>query len=73
MSLPSSNVNPNSNHNCMIIKDQYPTTEHPCLVQVNYEENKMIYFYPAINFKHGLDRYIGNLVAIFKCKPKLKP
>jgi hypothetical protein len=43
-------------------------------VQINFDKDTG--FYLAKNFQDGLDmqKYTyGNLVAIFKCKPKLKP
>jgi len=41
-------------------------------VQINYKDGD-VEFHIAENFQDGLDSYTGNLVAIFKCKPKLKP
>jgi hypothetical protein len=55
----------------MIINNSFPGESFPCLVQINWTND--IGFYLAENFQDGLDSYNGNLVAIFKCKPKLKP
>jgi hypothetical protein len=58
----------------MIINTTYPSTLNPCIVQINFDKDTG--FYLAKNFQDGLDmqKYTyGNLVAIFKCKPKLKP
>jgi|694.fasta_scaffold17264_18 hypothetical protein len=55
----------------MIINNSFPGESFPCLVQINWTND--IGFYLAENFQDGLDSYTGNLVAIFKCKPKLKP
>ncbi len=56
----------------MISNNSYPNIYFPCVVQINYSDAD-VSFYLAKDFKDGLDSYIGNLVAIFKCKPKLKP
>lgn len=56
------------NINCMVIHNSYPGKQFPCLVQINW--TKETGFYLAENFQDGLDSYTGNLVAIFKCKPK---
>jgi hypothetical protein len=56
----------------MIIHNSFPKEPFPCLVQINWTND--IGFYLAENFQDGLDSYTGGtLVAIFKCKPKLKP
>ena len=56
----------------MVINTTYPSTLNPCLVQINW--GKDTGFYLAENFQDGLDNYNHyNIVAIFKCKPKLKP
>jgi hypothetical protein len=57
----------------MIIQNSFPNEPFPCLVQINW--TKETGFYLAENFQDGLDSYnkLGTLVAIFKCKPKLKP
>ena len=55
--------------NTMVIHNSYPSPMLPCLVQVNYSDGD-IAFHLAENFQDGLDNYMGNLVAIFKCKPK---
>jgi hypothetical protein len=58
----------------MVINTAYPSTLNPCLVQINWCEK--IGFYVVKNFQDGLDlqKYTnGSIVAIFKCKPKLKP
>jgi hypothetical protein len=56
----------------MIIHNSFPKEPFPCLVQINW--TKETGFYLAENFQDGLDSYTGGtLVAIFKCKPKLKP
>jgi hypothetical protein len=58
----------------MIINTTYPSTLNPCLVQINWSEKTG--FFVAKNFQDGVDmqKYIaGTIVAIFKCKPKLKP
>jgi hypothetical protein len=55
----------------MVIHNSYPKEPFPCLVQINWTND--IGFYLAENFQDGLDSYSGTLVAIFKCKPKLKP
>jgi hypothetical protein len=59
----------------MVINNSYPKEPFPCLVQINWTNLKETGFYLAENFQDGLDSYnkLGNLVAIFKCKPKLKP
>jgi hypothetical protein len=56
----------------MISNNSYPNIYCPCVVQINYSDGD-VSFYLAENFQDGLDSYNGNLVAIFKCKPKLKP
>jgi hypothetical protein len=57
--------------NTMVINNSYPREQFPCLVQINWTNSTG--FYLAENFQDGLDSYSGTLVAIFKCKPKLKP
>lgn len=58
----------------MIINTAYPSTLNPCLVQINWYKDTG--FYVAKNYEDGLNmqKYTyGIIVAIFKCKPKLKP
>jgi hypothetical protein len=56
----------------MIFQYSFPKEQLPCLVQINWRKDTG--FYLAKNFQDGLDSYsFYNLVAIFKCKPKLKP
>jgi hypothetical protein len=54
----------------MIFRNSFPTEAFPCLVQINWTNSTG--FFIAKDFQDGLD-YSGTLVAIFKCKPKLKP
>jgi hypothetical protein len=59
--------------NCMVFNNSFPDIYLPCLVQINYKDGDVV-FHLAKNFQDGLDSYGGGtLVAIFKCKPKLKP
>jgi hypothetical protein len=54
----------------MVINNSYPKEQFPCLVQINWTNSTG--FYLAKDLKDGLRSYTGNLVAIFKCKLKLK-
>ena len=56
----------------MVVNTAYPSTFYPYLVQINWDKDTG--FYLAKNFQDVLDSYaFYNIVAIFKCKPKLKP
>jgi hypothetical protein len=62
----------------MKIIHQYPHKEYPWLLQVNYHENKPGWCSADVRFVNvstTIYDYIssGIIVAIFKCKPKLKP
>jgi hypothetical protein len=54
----------------MVLHNSFPNETFHCLVQINWTIGTG--FFIAENFQDGLDSYSGNLVAIFKCKPKLK-
>lgn len=55
----------------MITQYFTPSTDHPCIVQINYPDGD-IGLYPAIDNKDAEDSYSGKIVAIFKPK-NLKP
>jgi hypothetical protein len=62
----------------MLIRHQYPSSDYPWLLQVNYPENKAEWYSDDVRFVNvstTIYNYIssGIIVAIFKCKPKLKP
>jgi hypothetical protein len=58
--------------NFMVIHNSFPDIYHSCLVQINWPIGTG--FFLAENFQDGLNTYsAATLVAIFKCKPKLKP
>ena len=50
----------------MVVHNSYPNYFMPFLVQINFK-NGNIAFYKSYD---GMDNYQGNLVAVFKCKPK---
>jgi hypothetical protein len=54
----------------MVFHNSFPNEPFPCLVQINWTNNTG--FFIAKDFQDGLRSYSGTLVAIFKCKPKLK-
>jgi hypothetical protein len=53
----------------MVIHNSYPEENFPCLVQINYIDGN-VGFYFAKNFEKKLDTYSSKFVAIFKCKLK---
>lgn len=55
----------------MITQYSTPSTNYPCVVQINYADGD-IAFYLAIDNKDADDSYSGRIVAIFKPK-NLKP
>ena len=62
----------------MVIRHQYPLQDYPWLLQVNYRkpharfgDNPDIRFVNVTNTPYDYISF-GKIVAIFKCKPKLK-
>jgi hypothetical protein len=61
----------------MVIHNSRPSKYATILVQINYINDNTIGFFSARNEQDVLlylnNNYSTNVVAIFKCKPKLKP
>jgi hypothetical protein len=61
----------------MVIHNSFPEKFAPILVQINFIDSKTTGFFSARNEQDVLlylnNNYSTNVIAIFKCKPKLKP